>query len=122
MNRYGHLMQDRWTEVAPVRTAALPDPTAFFTEMGDQIAAEVAQLTDTLTALDQLPPTTPDPAIPSIPGRGALDLTRSDPTRSDPTSSGPGYLQRVARWDSARRQAEEIVLADYTRPPTRNRA
>jgi hypothetical protein len=43
MNSYGHLAQAAWTRHAPGKVAALEDPEAFFTELGEQIEDQVSQ-------------------------------------------------------------------------------
>lgn len=43
MNRYGLMAQDHWRTHAPGRYASLEDPTAFFTELGESVLAQVQQ-------------------------------------------------------------------------------
>ena len=43
MNRYGVIAQRHWESYAPSRTAALGDPTRFFTDLGLQVQAQVLQ-------------------------------------------------------------------------------
>ena len=52
MNRYGRIARDHWERWAPSRYAALEDPSAFFTELGEQIEAEVAELATHLAGPD----------------------------------------------------------------------
>jgi hypothetical protein len=79
MNRYGVIAQRHWESYAPSRTAALGDPTWFFTDLGLQVQAQVDTLTTTLAGVD---------------------------------SSQETFLEKVARLQSARRTAEEIVMAE----------
>ena len=41
MNRYGALAKEHWEKYAPSRVAALEDPEGFFTDLGEQIEAQV---------------------------------------------------------------------------------
>ncbi len=43
MNRYGMMARDHWMRHAPIRYAALEDPQAYFTQVGESIAAQVEQ-------------------------------------------------------------------------------
>lgn len=57
MNKYGTIGQQHWAKYAPARYAVLEDPERFFTELGEQVAAEVAA---SLSALEQtIPADTP---------------------------------------------------------------
>jgi hypothetical protein len=44
MNRYGMVAMAHWRRYAPTRLAALDDPEAFFTDLGNQVAAQVSDL------------------------------------------------------------------------------
>jgi hypothetical protein len=44
MNRYGILARDHWKTHLPERYRALPDPEAFFTDLGEQIQERVDEL------------------------------------------------------------------------------
>ncbi len=44
MNRYGEQARRWWQQLAPSDYAAMQDPEAFFTTLGEQAAAEVADL------------------------------------------------------------------------------
>ena len=79
MNRYGLMAQTHWARWLPSRYAAIGDPEAFFTGLGEQAAARIDDL--------------------------ALELAGDD-------RPGEGYLGKAGRLGQARRQAEEIVLAD----------
>ncbi|WP_215817425.1 hypothetical protein [Pimelobacter sp. 30-1] len=48
MNRYGLLAQAHWRTHAPTRYAALEDPAAYFTTLGETVAAQVASTQDRL--------------------------------------------------------------------------
>ncbi|MDA8298154.1 MAG: hypothetical protein M0004_16540 [Actinomycetota bacterium] len=89
MNRYGRTARQHWERHAPSRLAALADPTGFFTDLGAQVEAEVNDLTDRLAM-----------------------MTAGD------CSTEP-YLEKVARLQTARRTAEEVVMAElvWTREP-----
>ena len=54
MNRYGLIAQRYWTTYLPARTAALPDPQAFFTDLGEEIEDMVLGLEDDLAGPDIL--------------------------------------------------------------------
>ena len=49
MNPYGHRIRQVWTDLVPDRVATMTDPETFFVSLGEQIAEQVAQLTQTLT-------------------------------------------------------------------------
>lgn len=89
MNRYATIARKHWDTHAPSRVAALPDPTGFFSDLGDQIEAQVNDLAERLAT-----------------------MTAGD----GPAES---YLERVARLQTARRTAEEVVMAElvWTRDP-----
>lgn len=78
MNKYGMRAREHWSRYAPTRLAALPNPEAFFADLGSQAEAEVSDL--------------------------AAILAGTDPM-------GETYLQKVARLATARRTAEEVVMA-----------
>lgn len=78
MNQYGTIAQRHWRTYAPTRVAALPDPTAFFTELGLQVQAQVSDLAARMAGTD---------------------------------SSAETYWEKVARLQTARRTAEEVVMA-----------
>lgn len=52
MNRYGRLAMEHWQQVDPARLAALEDPTAFFTTLGEQIEERVQELQEHLAGQD----------------------------------------------------------------------
>ncbi len=52
MNKYGARAKKHWEKWLPNRYKALPDPETFFTKMGEQISAQVAELTETLAGDD----------------------------------------------------------------------
>jgi hypothetical protein len=79
MNHYGVIAQRHWERYAPSPVAGLPDPTAFFTELGLEVQAQVDALMATLAGVD---------------------------------SSQETFLEKVARLQTARRTAEEIVMAE----------
>lgn len=79
MNHYGRISQCHWERYAPSLVAGLPDPTAFFTDLGAEVQAQVEMLMASLAGLD---------------------------------SPQETYLEKVARLQTARRTAEEIVMAE----------
>jgi PAS domain-containing protein len=56
MNRYGVEARAYWQRWLPKRYAAIPDPTAFFTNLGEQVEQQVGDLWDQMVINDQ-PPT-----------------------------------------------------------------
>lgn len=76
MNSYGREAQEYWQKHRPRAYQAIEDPETFFTNVGEEIAAQVEQAT--------------------------LRLQGTDP-------EGEGYLEKVARLNSARITAEELV-------------
>lgn len=48
MNRYGLTAQEHWARHAPSRYAAIEDPQEFFTDLGEQVAALVATMSEHL--------------------------------------------------------------------------
>jgi len=48
MNQYGDRAQDHWKKYLPRRYKALPDPEAFFNDLGEQISERVHELTGVL--------------------------------------------------------------------------
>jgi hypothetical protein len=82
MNRYATLARQHWETHGPSRVAALPDPTRFFSELGAEVEAQVSDLTARLAMM----------------------------TAGDCTTES--YLEKVARLQTARRTAEEVVMAE----------
>jgi hypothetical protein len=41
MNRYGRQAMSHWKKVDPDRYAAIPDPEAFFTQLGEEVMQEI---------------------------------------------------------------------------------
>ena len=83
MNKYGTMLKDQWTQADPEMVAGLEDPEAYFSQLGEQAAEQVADL--------------------------SLNL-------AGPDKPGEEYLEKVGRLNMARRQAEEIVLAELQPP------
>jgi len=52
MNVYGTRIRDRWMTTAPRRTSELEDSTRFFEELGDQVAARVAEISTSIAGPD----------------------------------------------------------------------
>lgn len=44
MNHYGKTAMQHWSEYAPERVAQMEDPTRFFADLGEQVAAQVEEL------------------------------------------------------------------------------
>ncbi len=82
MNRYATMARQHWERYAPSRVAALPDPTRFFSELGTEVEGQVSDLTERLAM-----------------------MTAGD-------CSAESYLETVARLQTARRTAEEVVMAE----------
>ncbi|GAA1532679.1 hypothetical protein [Brevibacterium picturae] len=87
MNHYGRRALEHWRHHAPDRLAAIEDPERFFTDLGEQITAQIVELTTQMEAGDFSP------------------LAMADSSRENGT-----YLQKVARRMTARRIAEEVVM------------
>jgi len=54
MNQYGAQAQRHWQTHLLARYTAIPDPEAYFRQLGDQIAEQVAQLARTIAGPDPL--------------------------------------------------------------------
>lgn len=50
MNRYGAMAQKHWRQWLPVRYAQIPDPAAFFRDLGEQASQEIGSLEADLLA------------------------------------------------------------------------
>ena len=48
MNRYGSQAQKHWQKYLPNRYKALPDPEAFFSDLGEQVSERVHELEEVL--------------------------------------------------------------------------
>lgn len=48
MNKYALLAQEHWQKHAPTRYATLDDPSTYFRELGESVAAQVAQIAERL--------------------------------------------------------------------------
>ncbi|MEU9127810.1 hypothetical protein AB0D08_06800 [Kitasatospora sp. NPDC048540] len=55
INRYGAEARAYWRKWLPKRYNALPDPTAFFTALGEQVEAQVGDLWDQYVIADTAP-------------------------------------------------------------------
>ncbi|MEO3753589.1 hypothetical protein [Streptomyces sp. B6B3] len=55
MNRYGVAARAHWQRWLPTRYAALPDPTAYFTVLGEEVEQRVGDLWDDLVDADEAP-------------------------------------------------------------------
>ena len=86
MNQYGTRARDHWMVHAPHRVAAMEDPVAFFTQLGEEIQAQVTQLATRLEA-DRV---------------WGLE---------NPGQREDNYLQEVSRRMTAHRIAEEVVMS-----------
>ena len=82
-NRYGRMAQEHMARYLPTRYAQIPDPAAYFGNLGQQVAHSVEALAQTL----------------------AIDWTAS-------SSREEGYLDRRGSMNMARLRAEELVLAE----------
>ena len=52
MNRYARLAMSHWQRCAPRRVRALEDPAGFFTDLGEQVQAQVSDLARLLAGPD----------------------------------------------------------------------
>jgi hypothetical protein len=52
MNRYGRQAMRHWTQFDPKRVAAIADPEAFFTALGEEVMQEIETLARTLEGQD----------------------------------------------------------------------
>jgi hypothetical protein len=57
VNQYGARAQDHWRTFRPQEYASLPDPQAFFQELGEEAARQVEDLTDALLRQQPAPGT-----------------------------------------------------------------
>lgn len=53
MNRYGRLLMSQWQQADPQRFSQIPDPEAFFTRKGRELATEIQTLAATLAGTDR---------------------------------------------------------------------
>lgn len=83
MNRYGTIAKNHWDRHAPSRVAALPHAGRFFTVLGAEVQAQIDDL-----------------------AMGLAAMTTTEPC------SAESYLEKVARLQTARRTAEEVVMAE----------
>ncbi len=54
MKRYGEQARTWWQQLAPTDYAQMQDPEAYFTRLGEQAAAEVADLTELILERDKV--------------------------------------------------------------------
>jgi hypothetical protein len=52
MNQYGRQALRHWKQNLPQRYAQIPDPDLFFSDLGEQMAQQVEQLSDAIAGLD----------------------------------------------------------------------
>jgi hypothetical protein len=52
MNRYGRLAQEHWAKWRPSELSQIPDPEAFFSTLGQEVATQVDQLAADLAGDD----------------------------------------------------------------------
>jgi hypothetical protein len=55
MNRYGTRAREHWQTYRPSEYAAMPDPTGFFTRLGEQMSAQINALSLSLAGDDPGP-------------------------------------------------------------------
>ncbi|MGA2929205.1 MAG: TnpV protein [Solirubrobacteraceae bacterium] len=53
MNKYGRLAMSHWQKTDPDRYAQIPDPEAFFGELGERAEVEIQQLQDAIAGSDR---------------------------------------------------------------------
>ncbi|MER7673127.1 hypothetical protein ABTY61_32360 [Kitasatospora sp. NPDC096128] len=56
INQYGQQARSHWRHFLPERYAALPDPIAYFTALGESVETQVGELWDRLIIADVAPP------------------------------------------------------------------
>lgn len=56
MNEYGTIAREHWRQWLPVRYAAIEDPDPYFTALGEEVAAEIADLWAQMSAQAGNPP------------------------------------------------------------------
>jgi hypothetical protein len=52
MNQYGQSAMRHWQINLPHRYAQISDPTCFFTDLGEQLADQIDQMSDQIAGLD----------------------------------------------------------------------
>jgi hypothetical protein len=52
MNQYAAMAERHWRRWLPSRVAAMPDPASFFSELGDEVAERIEDLTADLAGDD----------------------------------------------------------------------
>ena len=90
MNHYGAQAMRHWRTHLPTRFAQITDPETFFTELGEQVEAQVEELTLHLAGDDP----------PPIPGEPA------------------SFLDKASRINTAKRMAEERILPELVLLPS----
>lgn len=107
MNRYGLHARRRWTEIDPQRVAAIPDPTRFFADLGEQILTQVTDLTDAILA-KQTPET-------SVRGREAQISTATKTAEeivfADLVEITPPPEDEEPDWDALRQSLKDLEEA-----------
>ena len=53
MNRYGTMLKDQWTQADPEMVVSLEDPETYFSQLGEQAAEQVADLSLNLAGPDK---------------------------------------------------------------------
>lgn len=53
MNQYGRQTQRYWQQNLPRQYAQIPDPTGYFTRLGEDLAQQIQDLTDTIAGPDR---------------------------------------------------------------------
>lgn len=92
--RYGAQARAHWTQWRPTQLAQIPDPEAFFTELGEQVELQVDQLASDLAGQD-------------VPGETYLAKV--------------GRL-RMARFDAEAQILRDLVLLPPEEPPVKTAA
>jgi hypothetical protein len=77
VNQYGAIAQHHWKRWRPASYAAIADPTAYFTDLGEQAAAEIPRLWAQMRAQARNPP-----GEDYLAGVARLNALRSRPRRS----------------------------------------
>lgn len=88
VNHYGKTAQNHWAQHAPEQLQAIKDPERFFTELGEEIAGQISELTAQLETSPSL----------RVETKGSLG------------ENGGSYIDQVASKMTARRIAQEVVM------------
>lgn len=114
VNHYAQLAMEHWRLHLPNAYRALPDPDAFFQELGEQVQAAITSLRDDLLAA------TPNLPLPKLRTRAAQALVQAEEIvlaelvwrAEEPTPSEPDPV--LDRYYQALALANTAILAEPT--------